>query len=453
MRIQVWAIYSTFDMRPRTKKEKEVEALRMKLPPINNKQRKWAQEHVFEKVGYVCKGEVWCSHCGRTHIKSIPELGVSLKIEEKTECPYCHETLRLENSRARKKKLSSTMTIVTKKGRWQVLRHVEVVKFLYKVPMGVNVDCISFYMDEVVQQWINEEGDCVVVARPRFYMNGSMEWIKTKDMSIKNLSRMYQYNQDTYDMIGEVYPYKRVIQVIRRNGYDGYIPKSISLYNLFTNILKSTEAETLIKAKQYELLEWLGRRIGFPEGIWPSVRIAIRNGYKVKEAAIWYDTLEALRYLGKDLRNRHYVCPKNLHEEHDKWVVLAEKERMKRKKTEELNRMKDCEERYRKEKKKFFGVEICEGGITIRPIKSVAEMMDEGKSMHHCVFANEYYKKKDSLILSAKDREGHRLETIEVLLSTGKVNQCFGAFNKFTEHHEKILRIMKENMDMIMKMV
>lgn len=40
-----------------------------------------------------------------------------------------------------------------------------------------------------------------------------------------------------------------------------------------------------------------------------------------------------------------------------------------------------------------------------------------------------------------------------VLLSSGRVNQCFGAFNKFTESHEKILRIMKENMDLIMKAV
>ena len=80
-------------------------------------------------------------------------------------------------------------------------------------------------------------------------------------------------------------------------------------------------------------------------------------------------------------------------------------------------------------------------------------MQEEGEYMHHCVFSNGYYKKKDSLILSAKNEDGVRIETIEVLLNTGKVNQCFGKFNKFTEHHEKILKIVNDNMNQIMKAV
>lgn len=440
-------------MKPRTRNQKEVEALRMQLPPISERQKAWAREHCFEKIGYVCKGEVWCSHCGRTHIKPIPELGIALNVEKKTECPYCHETLRLENSRAKKKEIRSAMTIVTTKGRWQVFRHVEIVKYLYKLPRAVNADYANIYMDEVVQQWVNEKAECVVVARQRGYGYGVWSWVKTKAMSLKDISRLYSYEQEMYNVIGEVYPYKKIIPVIKRNGYDGYIPRSISLCDLFTNILTSSEAETLMKAKQYELLEWLGRRTGFPAWMWPSVRIAIRNGYRVKEPVIWHDMLDALMYLGKDLRNRHYVCTKNLHEEHDKWMALKKKEKARREKAEKIKKMKDWEDVYQKEKSKFFGVVICEGDITIRPIKSVEEMMDEGKSMHHCVFTNEYFKKKDSLILSAKDSEGHRLETIEVLLSKGTVNQCFGAFNKFTEHHKRILRMMKENMNMIMKAV
>lgn len=64
-------------MRPRTKNQKEVEALRMKLPPINDRQKQWAMENCFENVGYVHGGEVWCSHCGGVHIKPIPELGAA----------------------------------------------------------------------------------------------------------------------------------------------------------------------------------------------------------------------------------------------------------------------------------------------------------------------------------------------------------------------------------------
>lgn len=439
-------------MKPRTRNQKEVELLRMKLPPISEKQKEWAVEHCFEDIGYVCKGEVWCSHCGRTHINPIPELGVALKTETETKCPYCYKKLRLKNSRAKKKEIRSAMTIVTVRGGWQVLRHVEIIKYLYKITSAVNVDCMSIYMNEVVQQWVNERGECVVVARPRNYNCGNYSWDRCGELSIRDISRLYTYEQEMYNMLGEVYTYKKVIPILKRNGYDGYVPRSISMCDLFVKILQRNEAETLIKAKQYELLEWFGRK-GLTAWIWPSVRIAIRNRYKVKEAAIWYDMLDALMYLGKDLRNSYYVCPKNLHEAHDKWIALKEKEKQKRKKEAEQRKIKNWEDTYQKEKSKFFGVVICEEGITIRPIMSVGEMMDEGKSMHHCVFTNEYFKKKDSLILSAKDSEGHRLETIEVLLSKGIVNQCFGAFNKFTEHHERILRMMKENMNMIMKAV
>lgn len=37
-----------------------------------------------------------------------------------------------------------------------------------------------------------------------------------------------------------------------------------------------------------------------------------------------------------------------------------------------------------------------------------------GEAMHHCVFSAGYYKRPESLILSAKDSKGNRLETIEV---------------------------------------
>ena len=85
------------------------------------------------------------------------------------------------------------------------------------------------------------------------------------------------------------------------------------------------------------------------------------------------------------------------------------------------------EDEYRKNKQKFFGLEITDGRIVIRPVQSVKEMQEEGDEMHHCVATNGYYKRLDSLILSAKDKDGNRLETIEVSLKTMMVvlsDQC-----------------------------
>ena len=76
----------------------------------------------------------------------------------------------------------------------------------------------------------------------------------------------------------------------------------------------------------------------------------------------------------------------------------------------------------------------------------VEAMREEGAAMHHCVFTNGYYKKPESLILSARDEQGKRLETIEVNLTVLKIAQCYGACNKFTKHHQEILELVNDNM-------
>ena len=77
-----------------------------------------------------------------------------------------------------------------------------------------------------------------------------------------------------------------------------------------------------------------------------------------------------------------------------------------------------------------------DGQIAVRVLESVKEIIMEGKAMHHCVGTNGYYKKADSLILSATI-DGKRIETVEVSLSQLKVIQSRGVCNKQTEYHDK----------------
>ena len=53
------------------------------------------------------------------------------------------------------------------------------------------------------------------------------------------------------------------------------------------------------------------------------------------------------------------------------------------------------------QKGKFFGILITDGTLKVRVLESVAEIAEEGTLMHHCVYANAYYRKENSLILSA----------------------------------------------------
>lgn len=80
--------------------------------------------------------------------------------------------------------------------------------------------------------------------------------------------------------------------------------------------------------------------------------------------------------------------------------------------------------------------------ITARILPSVEEFCNEQISMHHCIFSCGYYKLEGSVILSARDNFGNRVETIQIDLNEGKVLQSRGRFNKFTEYHDEIVKMV-----------
>ena len=149
-----------------------------------------------------------------------------------------------------------------------------------------------------------------------------------------------------------------------------------------------------------------------------------------------------LRRLDKDIHSPKYVCPTDLHREHDRRQREREEKAKRRKKA-----MED-EERFKELKSKFFGIRFTDGAIQVHVLESVQEHLDEGVSMQHCVFDNAYYLKEDSLILSATI-EGRRIETIEVSLDTLKVMQSRGMCNKNTEYHKQIVSLINANRKLI----
>ena len=309
-----------------------------------------------------------------------------------------------------------------------------------------------FEIREAVQNWIDENGREVIVARPRGYSVGYTDlWLFNKPMEIRGGYKGYNYHADPYHIIPwTTYPYMSVMPILRRNGLKGKLP-NVNMKDLMVKLLTDTRAETLMKAGQLGILQLLINRGGLR--YWKQALIAIRNRYVVYDASLWVDMLDNLEYLGKDIHNACYVCPENLKEAHDYWMRRRRKVEAKHMSERKKKEMLFWEDEYRKNKQKFFGVEITDGRIVIRPVQSVKEMQEEGDEMHHCVATNGYYKRLDSLILSAKDKDGNRLETIEVSLKTMMVVQCFGKFNKTTEYHNDILDVMNKNMNKIAECV
>ena len=146
--------------------------------------------------------------------------------------------------------------------------------------------------------------------------------------------------------------------------------------------------------------------------------------------------------------NPKYLCPTNLKGEHDRrheeLLRLREREEIEQKQQKAM----EDEKRFKELKSKFFGICFTDVTIQVHVLESVQEHLEEGVSMHHCVFSNAYYLKEDSLILSATI-EGKRIETIEVSLRTLEVVQSRGVCNKNTEYHEQIVNLVNANRGLI----
>ena len=261
-------------------------------------------------------------------------------------------------------------------------------------------------------------------------------------MAIRNDNEDYRHIS-----YSPIYPKFKVMDTLHRNGFKDDF-HGIAPIRLITTLLSDCRAETLMKAERYEDLKYFLSQNKGIDNYWDVYKLVLRHDYKVSDIALWCDYIDMLQRLGKDTHNPKFVCPPDLIAEHDK----RESELRRQREKEEIERKRqkaiEDEERFQALKSKFFGIAFSDGTIQVRVLESVQEHLEEGVSMHHCVFSNEYNLKPNSLILSATI-EGKRVETIEVNLDTLQVMQSRGVCNKNTENHEQILALMQKNMRMI----
>ena len=292
------------------------------------------------------------------------------------------------------------------------------------------------------QRWIAPDGKTETVARLRcqslLYCDLWNEW---SSMEIRSNKTFRAYDIDPVC----TYPTKRVIPELKRNGFKGDY-HNILPYDLFTAILSDRRAETLLKAGQYPMLRYYIRSSFDMGQYWNSIKICIRNSYTISDGSMWRDTINLLQHFGKDTNSPKYVCPADLKAEHDKWVAKRNLQRERERTEKERQRAIEDEKDYLKAKGMFFGLVFSDSLICIKVIESVAEMVEEGRMMHHCVGG--YHDKANSLILSATI-DGKRIETIEVSLTTLKVVQSRGVCNSNTEYHDRIIRLVEDNAGLI----
>jgi len=409
-------------MKPKNKTQKNILAWSRKFRKISAIQSQWASDNCFPKLAYRTKKEYVCFECGHRW----PNKG-----EENT-CPECGSAFEFLNSKARSDKRMEYMAILTVSHGYQVVRYFAVQK---KCKVGFKAD---YFISEVVQHWINARGEVTLLA-----INTGMSYFYYDLWSYGSKMQIRGFHQ-RHRIFPFVYPRQNIIPVIKRNGLAGDL-HDFCPYDLLPALIKQSKVETLFKAKQFDVLAKYFYK-SFPvDKYWPMIKICIRNNYLITDAQIWEDYLTALSFFGKDTRNSKFICPENLNEAHDFWVKKLAAYNEKIDKQEKEKKIRKAEIEYQKEKQKYFDLIFKKDDIQIAVLKNVNEFLEEGNDLQHCVFENEYFKKRDSLILSAKKGE-QRLETVEVSLKDFDVMQSRGMFNQETEYHDLIIKTVKKNM-------
>ncbi len=433
-------------MKPRTKLEKLVVELSSKLPAITEAQKKWAFGLFPINGFYLKKGEIWCQCCGYVDRVSKPELAVSMELESHV-CPQCGKLISIthlhEGEHYNEKKHVSFLRPF---GGWNVIRTFEVGRI-----NNEKGNKTEYQIEEIYQNWIDGQGKEIIVTRPYTRSPFHMSWNTWKPMEIghHNYSASGCYElPDMFDTYGNFfYPRANVTELLKRNGWQNrFLKRGIPVAKAIIQLLVNPTAETLVKQGQMDVFRYMLKRGDYELPYRYALNICHRNGYIIKDASMWFDYMDMLGEFNLDTHNAYYVCPLDLKQAHDR---LMEKKR-KLEEKEKLEWIKDEESKYHKDKAAFLGICFEGNGITISVLQSVKEFYEEGKVMHHCVFSNEYFKRKDSLILSARIGS-KRIETVEVNLKTFSIVQSRGVCNKDTEYHDSIVKLVNNNMNLIRK--
>lgn len=383
-------------MKPRNSTQREVVSISGTLPPITARQKEWGVAH-----SYTAK------------------------------------------ERTQNKRIYRYFVLSSRVKDWQVCRFFQIRKVKQDYPVI-----------EPMRLWFNSDGHMEVEAMNRCTFSGVIDqWTTYSELSLKPLPASYRdYTQMLPISASKV---TSALPILRRNGLKRSF-HNMQPRDVIEGLLNNNMLETLWKCEQFSLLralayEW-NRDYNNADKM-AAVRVALRHGYKISDGRMWIDMVNLLERAHRDIRNPKFVCPADLKKGHDQaldWCNHYEERQRKISERKKLLEDKNAAKRYEDARRRFAGLKLTDGIIVAQVLPAVKDIMQEGEAMHHCVFAARYYKRLDSLLLTAKV-DGERAETIEVDLNRYQLVQSRGVCNQNSKYHDRIVNLVNENMDIIRK--
>jgi hypothetical protein len=433
------ALKHCFDMKAKTKNQIRVVQVDNKIKSISKRVIKWAEKEIFQELGFRYKsGTINCLKCG-SQFKSKTEQAWHDEITE-TKCPSCKSSLKIKATNNRTASDREYFTFVEKAKEFQVIRTC-LINVSYKCKSKA-----EYKIREVQRIYIGANGKREVVAGVR---TGGWSDNWGYSLELRNPSTIDRL----YGSEGHMYEKWDLHDFIIKAGFNQYVyneNKKYTSYKMMFTMLNVPQLETIEKRGIKELYKYAWDNPNHILKYWPTLKICFRNNFDLSKTQSYFDMIEALEYFKKDLRNSHYVCPKNFKEAHDYWIDKAYKKRkaIRDKKTEmekliaiekEIKHIEDYAERMQK----FSDLTFSFGDLKIVPFLNSEEVKEAGKLMHHCIYKTVSYWQESKNLLLGSYYKGKLIETTQYDLNEKEVLHSFGPNNKESKHHKKIVKIIE----------
>lgn len=431
-------------MRPKTEFQKKVVAISRQLPSITNNQLYAFVNNIEYPAFHDNKGYT-CSACGHQFSS------------EEEFCPHCHRQLHYdayyENKRTIKDQYFYQGLVLHRQGI-TITRNFLLKGTFYKQG-GYTIS-----WSEILQSYY-ADGQFEVMAAKRNALGHytyESQWVFDSELTLKSDTRQDAYR---YPILCAVYHGKNYIPQLEYVSSNAIQLTAHYKHSTSKAVRCCSQLETIHKQQPQFFRYFLTDTHSLIQ-YWPTFKIAFRRKFEFPHIQQYLNYLFFLRRLNYDLRNPQYVAPANFEEamnrvrtDYCQWLIVhnpaAAQAELRRNQAlqnqEELKKqfeqeVKDYETRYAEEHSKWLDLVIKANKLTIKPLQSVQEFADEGAAMHHCVYSNKYWKKPDTLILSARIGD-KRIETIEVNTATFDIIQSRGVCNKTTTYHDAIIKAVE----------
>lgn len=228
----------------------------------------------------------------------------------------------------------------------------------------------------------------------------------------------------------------KALQMEKRRG-EHWNSEELELYRLFIyfpDLETTLRRMSIIKLKHY-LEKQTGVEVG--AGMCGRASTLVSQTYRT-----YTDYLGMRQQMKYDLTDSIILFPKNLRQEHDKLVLEVNKAKADKRKQEVNDRFPDIKKHYRRIRNRYY---FENDEYIIRPARSAAEIVDEGRILHHCVGGDSYLTKHNadkSYILFLRFKKNQDAPYITIEIDDTKILQWYGAYDKKPD---------KENIDNLLK--